>query len=117
MAVNRKSLILLVTLAISTTVSCQTDPDYDTDTEYGQDETPQGPLSPLERAGEVLRKMQRFLDSTIERAIKEMLPTVVRSGQETDTSPKCMNAVMSIVGGIRSSQVWTFQSELFMLIP
>lgn len=110
--------VVLVTFAIAlSAVSCQLESDYYTDPEYDHDnlEASQNvTLSPLERAGEALRKLQNFIDKTIERVIKDMLPTVVRSGQETDTSPKCMNAMMSMIGGIRTSQVWAFQSELLI---
>lgn len=67
---------------------------------------------PFTKEGESLSKLQKFMLEGVEAMIKQTLPTLIRSGLETNVSTACANSLLALVSGLRDSQIWAFRSKL-----
>lgn len=65
----------------------------------------------FEKEGESLSKLQKFMLEGVENMIKQTLPTLVRSGLETNVSTACANSLLALVTALRDSQIWAFRSK------
>ena len=65
----------------------------------------------FEKEGQSLSKLQKFMLEGVENMIKQTLPTLVRSGLETNVSTACANSLLALVSGLRDSQIWAFRSK------
>lgn len=66
---------------------------------------------PYEVEGESLSKLQKFLLSSVESLLKEALPVVLRSGQETNVSSECAASFFTLMNALRDSKIWAYRSE------
>src|SRR5688572_13532842 len=60
-------------------------------------------------------KLQKLISDGIDSAIKSALPTILRAGEETEISPKCMNSMMAVMNALRAKEMWAFQSKQITL--
>lgn len=67
---------------------------------------------PGERERASLNKLQAFLQSTVEQALKSALPELVKSGYETNLSPSCTNSFLAVSRGLQGTRQWAYKSEL-----
>lgn len=77
-----------------------------------------GKRKPGERERASLNKLQAFLQSTVEQALKSALPELVKSGYETNLSPSCQNSFLAVTRGLQGTRQWAYKSEFtFGFLP
>lgn len=74
------------------------------------------PGVPGERERASLNKLQAFLQSSVESALKSALPELVKSGYETNLSPSCTNSFLAVSRGLQGTRQWAYKSELLLLV-
>ena len=86
--------------------------DYESDTD-GEKVDPRTRTTsrPYELEGESLSKLQKFLLSSVESLLKEALPVVLRSGQETNVTGACASSFLTLLSGLRDNKIWAYRSK------
>lgn len=65
----------------------------------------------FEVEGEALSRLQQFVLSGVESAIKSSLPMIIRSASETNVSSQCSASFLTLISALRDSKLWAFKSE------
>jgi hypothetical protein len=84
--------------------------DEDVDENDGS-ETGVNSTLPFAVEGESLRRLQQFILSGVENAIKGSLPMIVRSASETNVSSQCSASFLTLISALRESKLWAFKSK------
>ncbi|CAN7937041.1 unnamed protein product [Ixodes hexagonus] len=80
----------------------------------GADVQQDGTLDNRTRDERILDSWAKFevnLQGIVDKAIRKMLPTVIRRSSDVDVSPECRDALLKVVFGLRQLKRWAFQCE------
>lgn len=83
----------------------------DDDVDGNESETGVNSTLPFAVEGESLRRLQQFILSGVENAIKGSLPMIVRSASETNVSSQCSASFLTLISALRESKLWAFKSK------
>lgn len=88
------------------------------ESDYGDDGEDDGETTtnnktalPFAVEGESLRRLQQFILTGVENAIKNSLPMIIRSASETNVSSQCSASFLTLISALRESKLWAFKSK------